>query len=125
MTTVLAPERFPVAGVRYKAIRMPLKFRPDTTSNRFPRDAYLAVSKSAQDSLVSRSHRFQTSSPSPSRTKITAFGEDYQQPAAPLRCAQSRRIPEWLVANRFSHRQVIHILQHRRHKSHKDCVRLS
>ena len=58
------------------------------------------------------------------RTKITAFSEDYQQPAAPERCAQSRRIPEWLVANRFSHRQLIHILQQCRHKSHKDSIRL-
>ena len=58
------------------------------------------------------------------RTRITAFSEDYQQPAAPERCAQPRRIPEWLVANRFSHRQVIHILQQCGHKSHKDSVRL-
>ena len=50
-----------------------------------------------------------------SRTKITAFSEDYQQPAAPERCAQSRRIPEWLFAIKFGHRQVIHILQQRRH----------
>ena len=57
------------------------------------------------------------------RTGITAFVEDYQQPAAPERCAQSRRIPEWLFAVRFGHRQVIHILQHRRRKSHKDSVR--
>lgn len=56
------------------------------------------------------------------RTKITAFDEDYQQPAAPERCAQSRRIPEWLFANRLGHRQVIHIPQHRRHKSHKNNV---
>ena len=46
------------------------------------------------------------------------------QPAAPVRCAQSRRIPEWLFANRFGHRQAIHILQHCRHESHKDGVRL-
>ncbi|EIW51417.1 uncharacterized protein TRAVEDRAFT_137429, partial [Trametes versicolor FP-101664 SS1] len=32
------------------------------------------------------------------RTRITAFNEDYQQPAAPKRCAQPRRIPEWLIA---------------------------
>ena len=58
------------------------------------------------------------------RTRITAFSEDYQQPAAPERCAQPRRIPEWLVANRFSHRQLIHILPQCGHKSHKDSVRL-
>ena len=37
---------------------------------------------------------------------------------------QSRRISEWIVANRFSHRQLIHILQQRKHKSHKDGARL-
>lgn len=58
------------------------------------------------------------------RTKIAAFNEDYQQPTAPIRCAQSRRIPEWIVAIRFGHRQAIHILQQRRHKSQKDGVRL-
>ena len=57
------------------------------------------------------------------RTKIAAFSEDYQQPTAPKRCAQSRRIPEWIVAIRFGHRQVIHILQQRGHKSHKDSAR--
>lgn len=35
-----------------------------------------------QDNLVSRSHKFQTHSPRPQGTEITAFGEDYQQPAA-------------------------------------------
>jgi hypothetical protein len=32
------------------------------------------------------------------RTRITVLDEDYQQPAAPGRHAQSRRIPEWLFA---------------------------
>ena len=44
------------------------------------------------------------------RTEITAFKEDYQQPAAPERHAQSRRIPNYLFVCRSSHRQSIHIL---------------
>ena len=37
--------------------------------------------------------------------------------------AQSRRIPEWLIANRFGYQQVIHTLQQHEHTSHKDSVR--
>ena len=57
------------------------------------------------------------------KMEITAFSGDYQRPDAPERRSQSRRIPEWLVANRSSHRQVIHILLHRGRRSQKDGVR--
>jgi hypothetical protein len=33
------------------------------------------------------------------RTRITIFSEDYQQPDAPKRCTQSRRISKWLIAS--------------------------
>jgi len=59
------------------------------------------------------------------RTGIVAFDEDYQQPAAPERCTQSRRIPEWLIANRFGHRQVIHILQCHEHKPQRGSTRIT
>ena len=78
---------------------------------------------SAQDPLYPDLTSFRPALLVRGRTRITAFGEDYQQPAASVRCAQPRRIPEWLVANRFSHRQLIHILQQCGHKSHKDSVR--
>ena len=56
------------------------------------------------------------------RTWITSLDEDYQQPAIPERHAQPRRISYWLIAFRFSHRQVIHVPRHYKQKSHKDIV---
>jgi hypothetical protein len=41
-------------------------------------------------------------------TEIMVYVEDYQQPATCV--AQSRRIFRWIIANRFSYQQVIHIL---------------
>jgi len=44
------------------------------------------------------------------RTRIVAFGEDYQQPAG-LKGSRSRGgSPSGYLTDRFSHRQVIHIL---------------
>ena len=100
------------------------EIRPDTTRNRFPLGSVLAVSVSAQDPLFPDLTSFRPALLVRGRTRITAFSEDYQQPAASARCAQPRRIPEWLVANRSGHRQVIHILQQRGHKSQMDSVRL-
>jgi len=51
-----------------------------------------------QTTLFPRSHKVQTHfSLSSNGTEITAFDEDYQQPAAPERHTQPRRIPEWLI----------------------------
>jgi hypothetical protein len=41
--------------------------------------------------------KFKRTSPRPDGTEIVAFGGDCQQPTAPERHAQSRRIPEWLI----------------------------
>jgi hypothetical protein len=43
-------------------------------------------------------------------TEIMVYDEDYQQPATVLLSQQSRRISRWIIANRFSYQQVIHIL---------------
>jgi quinol-cytochrome oxidoreductase complex cytochrome b subunit len=42
-------------------------------------------------------------------TEIMVYIEDYQQPATYV-SLQSRRISRWIIANRFSYQQVIHIL---------------
>lgn len=55
-------------------------------------------------------------------TEITAFGEDYQQPAILWKYAQSRRILKLLIAYWCNHRQAIHILPHCRHTSQMDSV---
>ena len=54
------------------------------------------------------------------KTRITAFDEDYQRPAAPLRHAAVQvdpRVVIWRAG--LAHRQSIHILQHCRHKRQK------
>ena len=135
VTTLPAARRLAPSGItaysRRSAFRRPVfvtrllvafEIRPDTTRNRFPLGSVLAVSVSAQDPLFPDLTSFRPALLVRGRTRITAFSEDYQQPAASARCAQPRRIPEWLVANRFSHQQLIHIPQQCKHKSQKDCA---
>ena len=115
---------FPTAGVRYKAFKclsIPTGLGPRQCSakgilNSRTSQSYVPLFPDLTNFRPALRVR---------RTQIAAFSEDYQQPAASERCAQSRRIPEWIAADRFSHRQLIHILQHRGHASQKDGVRLS
>jgi hypothetical protein len=77
---------------------------------------------SEQDILVPRSHKFQVElslsigQRSPPSVRTTSNRR------TSIRRAQSRRIPEWLVAFRFGHRQLIHILLHCRQTSQRDVI---
>jgi hypothetical protein len=63
------------------------------------------------DHLVPRSHKIQAHfSLSFEETEIMAFGEDYQQPAAPERHAAVTADPRVVIlTDGFGHRQAIHI----------------
>ena len=111
-------------GVRYKASKAPKLYVTPQQADTFHRSV-LAYRKPASETPCFPISQVSGTALPVQRTEIVAFGEDYQQPAAPQRCAQSRRIPEWLVANRFGHRQVIHILQHYKHTSQKDGARFA
>jgi hypothetical protein len=51
------------------------------------------------------------------KTRITAFSEDYRRPAAPSRHAAVWVDPQVVICRAgLAHRQLIHILQHCRHK---------
>ena len=92
--------------------RLPLRLNKQgrNRESAFHPEAYKRVSRSAD-----RAPCFSISQNSDAllpvhRTRIVAFGEDYQQPAH-LKGARSRGgSPSGYLTDRFGHRQVIHIL---------------
>jgi hypothetical protein len=98
-TKLLAPFHrcFRSAGVRTKGVQ-PIDIGKAVTAGLPSTQGRTSKSHHPPSNhLVPRSHKFQAHFlPVLKGTEIMAFREDYQQPAAPERHAQSRRIPEWL-----------------------------
>ena len=82
-----------LAGVRYKALLLPLRESPRNLGPRSNRSCTSRAKVNERNTLFPVLTSFR-SALRVHRTRITTFNEDYQQPDAPERRTQSRRIPD-------------------------------
>ena len=106
-------------GVRYEARDAPtleVLFGPLQMYLAFHSEVYKHHTTSNGNTLSPGLTGSRHRSPCP-KTRITAFSEDYHRPAAPSRHAAVWVDPQVVICRAgLAHRQLIHILQHCRHK---------
>src|ERR1700729_3897437 len=89
----------------------PIKVRPYPQVHLPPWGVQASPTIHDQTTLSLDLTKFKHTSPCPLQTAIVAFGGDYQRPTAPERHATVTADPRVVyLTDRFSHRQVIHIL---------------
>ena len=110
-----------LAGVRYKALLLPLRESPRNLGPRSNRSRTSRAKVNERNTLFPVLTSFRSALRVHS-TRITTFNEDYQQPEH-LKGARSHGVSPMIICVWFGHRQAIHILLHCRHTSQKDDTR--